>query len=197
MNNPAALCLDHINDDSRLEKEYFGGGSRGGDKVYAKLKREGWPKDRFQLLCHNCNAIKEYERRRQTVVTEREYANRGLVQARIGKQQNNRSGFKGVFWNSQRGTWNARIMIDYKTRHLGFFDDIRDAAKAYRAAAIAQWGPEANVASDEEIEEIAAQWDGVALPYKPRSVTRPSADVLRRIIHPSRRIDIQQLLKQC
>jgi hypothetical protein len=159
--NPAALCLDHINDDSDIEKEYFRDGSRGGDKLYALLKREGWPKDRFQLLCYNCNALKEHSRRRQGVVTGREYADRRLVQARIGKQRNNTSGVKGVFWNSQKGRWHAQIMENYKYVHLGFYDDIRDAAAAYNKRAIETWGDEANVTSQEEIDMAAMYWDEV------------------------------------
>lgn len=153
--DPVVLTLDHINNDPGVEWEYFGyKGGRGGDKLYAKLKREGWPKDRFQLLCHNCNARKEFKRRRELAFVEPEWADRTLVQARIGKQRNNKSGFKGVFWNSQKGSWQAKIMIGYKNKHLGFFADIKDAARAYKKAALAEWGHEANVASDDEINSF-------------------------------------------
>jgi|SRR5215469_128941 len=156
--NPAALCLDHINDDAEIEREYFKDGSRGGGKLWAKLKREGWPKDRFQLLCYNCNAVKEHARRRQDVIVQREYVDRHLVQARIGKQRNNVSGVKGVFWNTQKSRWQARIMINYKSIELGFYKDIRDAAEAYNKRAVAEWGIDANVSSQEEIDVAAEYW---------------------------------------
>lgn len=173
--DPVVLTLDHINNDPEIERDYFGyKNGRGGDKLYTKLKQEGWPKDRFQLLCHNCNARKEFRRRRESVVLEREYADRTLVQARIGKQSNNKSGFKGVFWDNQKGRWCARIMIDYKNRHLGFFVDIRDAARAYKKAALAEWGPEANVPSDDEIDNFIPEFREPK-PKVPRA-PRPKAD---------------------
>lgn len=50
---PEFLSIDHI----------FGGGKehyrqeniRGGTGIYGWLKRNGFPRDRFRLLCHNCN----------------------------------------------------------------------------------------------------------------------------------------------
>src|SRR5271166_6393541 len=49
---PAFLGLDHT----------FGGGSRHrrqtrtqGYKMYLLLREQGWPKDRYRLMCWNCN----------------------------------------------------------------------------------------------------------------------------------------------
>lgn len=160
INNPIMLCLDHINGDAHIEKELFGENRRGGYSNYARLKIEGWPKERFQLLCYNCNAVKEHQRRRALLGKrwgEPEAADRHLVQAKLPPSKNNSSGFKGVFWNTQQGKWHAKIMTDGKTRHLGYFIDIAEAARAYKAAALQQWGLEANVPSEEEILEIAAR----------------------------------------
>lgn len=157
--DPVVLCLDHTNDDAHIEIELYGENARGGHKQYQRLKREGWPKERFQLLCYNCNAKKEHKRRRALIEQnwgERDNADRTAVQAKIGIRAHNTSGFKGVFWDKQKGKWAARIMLDYKTKHLGFFVDIADAARAYNVAAIAAWGPDANVPSEEEIVRIAA-----------------------------------------
>lgn len=52
-----------------------------------------------------------------------------------GIRSNNKSGFKGVFWNSQKRKWNAKIMLNYRNIHCGFFDDVIEAAKAYDTAA--------------------------------------------------------------
>lgn len=43
--------------------------------------------------------------------------------------------FKGVYWNRQKGKWQARLCAGYRSRHLGFFDDESAAAAAYLAAA--------------------------------------------------------------
>lgn len=56
------LVLDHINDDAqqdRLENNH-----KGGFKLYQYLRRNGYPKGRYQVLCHNCNFRKEYWRRK-------------------------------------------------------------------------------------------------------------------------------------
>ena len=50
---------------------------------------------------------------------------------------NNTSGYKGVTWSKKSGKWNAYIRKDGKRMHLGYFDNIEDAAiSARRARAI-------------------------------------------------------------
>jgi len=46
------------------------------------------------------------------------------------KQKNNTSGKLGVFWNKKRKKWASSIGL----KHLGFFNNIEDAAVAYRKA---------------------------------------------------------------
>ena len=53
-----------------------------------------------------------------------------------GKRKNNTSGYTGVCWHKQNKKWLARIRIDGKMKHLGYFDDIKDAAQAYNEAAL-------------------------------------------------------------
>ncbi len=52
-----ALNIDHINNGGR--KDPYG----RGINLYLNLKKAGWPSG-YQILCANCNTIKEYERRR-------------------------------------------------------------------------------------------------------------------------------------
>ena len=61
--DPIVLLLDHINDDAKLDKKRHG--HHGGWMMYRRLRKLGWPKDRYQLLCHNCNYRKELERRKR------------------------------------------------------------------------------------------------------------------------------------
>jgi hypothetical protein len=49
------LCLDHIHNDGHVERK---GSSGSGRAFYSKLKRQGFPKDRIQVLCQNCNSAK-------------------------------------------------------------------------------------------------------------------------------------------
>lgn len=55
--------------------------------------------------------------------------------------RDNVSGFKGVSWVPHRKRWRARIVVGRENKHLGaHFTDIRDAARAYDAAALRFYG---------------------------------------------------------
>ena len=41
----------------------------------------------------------------------------------------NKSGVKGVYWDTSRNKWHAQICIDNKTKDLGRFTNIEDAIK--------------------------------------------------------------------
>ena len=47
------LTLEHKNGNGAFDRAYHGG--RGNDKIYALLKKDGWPKKDHALLCFNCN----------------------------------------------------------------------------------------------------------------------------------------------
>ncbi len=46
------LALDHIDGGGA---EHRRRASRGGRAVYREVRAAGFPKDKFRLLCHNCN----------------------------------------------------------------------------------------------------------------------------------------------
>lgn len=52
----------------------------------------------------------------------------------VGLSKNNRSGVKGVSWDTKRGKWVAMITANGKQWSLGRFDEFKDAAAARRAA---------------------------------------------------------------
>lgn len=64
-----ALCLDHINDDGAHHRRWLGVGgmtsvgNRAGTTLYERLKALGWLPG-LQVLCFNCNAVKEIRRKR-------------------------------------------------------------------------------------------------------------------------------------
>lgn len=47
-----------------------------------------------------------------------------------------RSGLKGVTWHSRDRKWQAAIVAEGKTFHLGYFDDAKEAALVYDGAAM-------------------------------------------------------------
>ena len=48
----------------------------------------------------------------------------------------NKSGVKGVYWSKSTKKWQASIRVGGQLKHLGTFDDIQDAARARKYAAI-------------------------------------------------------------
>lgn len=56
--DPRALALDHVNNDGAEERKKWRGRM---NFFYAKIIADGFPPN-YQILCANCNAIKEYER---------------------------------------------------------------------------------------------------------------------------------------
>jgi hypothetical protein len=51
-------------------------------------------------------------------------------------QSNNTSGYTGVGWHKRRGKWRADITINGKSKHLGYYDDPKEAIRAYNKAAL-------------------------------------------------------------
>lgn len=51
-----------------------------------------------------------------------------------------KSGYKGVSWHKQRNKWTARIKAGNTYKHLGLFDDVKEAALAYNQASLKYHG---------------------------------------------------------
>jgi len=49
------LSVDHIYNDGNKHRRLLKSGRIPGQSFYPWLKRHGYPKDRFQALCYNCN----------------------------------------------------------------------------------------------------------------------------------------------
>jgi hypothetical protein len=50
------LTIDHINDNGAEERRQLN--NPGGHRFYRLLKKQGYPKDNYQILCFNCNHAK-------------------------------------------------------------------------------------------------------------------------------------------
>lgn len=60
INDQVVLDIDHIDNNGSIHRKQ----GIHGWQLYRLLKRQGWPKDNYQLLCKNCNWRKEILRRR-------------------------------------------------------------------------------------------------------------------------------------
>lgn len=76
-------------------------------------------------------------------VNHKLFDNRKLNLRAVTKQQNgmnaslsknNTSGVTGVTWHKRDERWQARIKVDYKYIHLGYFDSFEDAVRARKQA---------------------------------------------------------------
>ena len=66
------------------------------------------------------------------------------VQSRNTKNHStNKTGIRGVSWSRAKNKWRAAIYVDNAQKHLGYFEDIKDAAEARRKAEEKFWQTEA------------------------------------------------------
>lgn len=55
------LTIDHIKGDGAAHRrEVFNAERAGGPKIHRWLRANGYPKDRFRLLCYNCNCARGF-----------------------------------------------------------------------------------------------------------------------------------------
>jgi len=90
-----------------------------------------WPKE----LVDHINQIKDDNRwinLREATVSENNINSK--------KPKNNKSGYRGVHWDTTRSKWVAMIKYKYKKMNLGAYVNIEDAAAAYKKAALELYG---------------------------------------------------------
>jgi hypothetical protein len=81
-------------------------------------------------------------------------ATRNQNMANQRPQKNTSSRYKGVSWEKRRSKWQAYIETKGHKRHLGYFDNEIDAAKAYNTAASLIFGEFARLNNLEERKVI-------------------------------------------
>jgi len=59
---PQFLTLDHVRNDGAEHRKKLAGDRKSGVSTWLEVmreaKREGWPKEKYQVLCYNCNCAK-------------------------------------------------------------------------------------------------------------------------------------------
>lgn len=67
-------------------------------------------------------------------------ANRSQNNNNTRMKRNNKSGYKGVCWDSRREKWLAQIMVNRKHRFLGYFETPEEAYAVYCDVSIKERG---------------------------------------------------------
>lgn len=68
-----------------------------------------------------------------------------LNHANNRKSSKRTSAYKGVYWARRESKWCSSLAVDGKRKHLGYFADEEQAARAYDAAALVAWGEYAHL----------------------------------------------------
>jgi hypothetical protein len=122
---------------------------KGEERIWMSLQRfilgdpKGWD------VCFRTDNPLDCRRNNLCVATRQEVAQKQRI------SRKNRSGFKGVSWDAQTNRWRADIGTDGKTRNLGRFNDLIDAALAYDEAARALFGEYARLNFADKGEQSA------------------------------------------
>ena len=67
-------------------------------------------------------------------------ASRSQNNANMGLRADNRSGVRGVFWDTRSQMWRAEIMMNNKVTPLGRYSDIKEATEVRRSAEMRMFG---------------------------------------------------------
>ena len=84
-----------------------------------------FPKDQVDHIDHN-RSNNKWKNLRECTHQEN--------QKNASLSKNNKSGSTGIYWIEVRNKWRATIMVDCKTKHLGYFKDKKDAINARKEA---------------------------------------------------------------
>jgi hypothetical protein len=83
------LCIDHIDDNGASHRRELG---PGGGRIYRYLLNNNFPEG-YQVLCNNCNYLKEYDR-----LHSKEYSKQ--IHANIVRNQRLRIRLQTLYWYS-------------------------------------------------------------------------------------------------
>lgn len=96
--------------------------------IYLHRLLTGLLDDKEYVVDHRNHNTVDNQKENLRVCTHQE----NIMNSKISK--NNTSGVVGVIWNSNINKWGARIMVNYKTINIGYYENFEDAVIARRQA---------------------------------------------------------------
>lgn len=88
-----------------------------------------------EITSCGCNHIKQAKQQAYNMYQKNQILNTNIGRITSdNRQKNNTSGHKGVTWHKKTKKWQARIFLQKKSYHLGYYDDIKEAAEVYNKA---------------------------------------------------------------
>jgi len=98
---------------------------------------KSWNVDALKEQVSKANALAKKNRGKEFVLNKKKIFE-GKVKKRASALVDERLGIdptvKGYSWDNQKNNWKARIKINQRIRHLGYFDNENDAHEAYLKA---------------------------------------------------------------
>ena len=132
--------------DRGNQKKGTRAGALTGDKNYWKIwiNGKGYYEHQLVWLYHKGYLPKQLDHKDYDGLNNRienlREATTSQNMANAPKKKNNSTGFKGVHFNKKKKKYYGRIMVNRENKHLGWFCDPIEAAKAYNTAAIKYFG---------------------------------------------------------
>jgi AP2-like factor (euAP2 lineage) len=83
----------------------------------------------------------------------REVTHKKNIQMQRPQKRTTSSAYRGVTWFKPRQKWRARLKVDGREVHVGYFDDEDEAAREWNKAALVHYGPDSfqNVIERKEV----------------------------------------------
>ena len=149
--------LDDKDTGGRLRRAYAVRTDRGNKRT--TLHGSIMPSPAGKMVDHaSCNGLDNRRSNLRVTTSQGNCAN-------ARKMPGMTSRFKGVRWHKNK-KWTAQIKIQYRQIYLGSFNDEEDAARAYDAAALAEWGAMARINfpfDGCEVRRLGGRWGRAVL----------------------------------